>query len=177
MMLTYEMLTKEQKDLLLASTPPITSTVVTLVRAGIYERIDMRGLEECWPYLGHIDKDGYGKFWVRKYNQLWPAHRYVWHIFHPGQPIADLVLHWCNNPACCNPAHLRDGSQSTNIQYMYDCDRGFRGEDHHLAKLTEVGVRAIRKDNRILSDIARDYDVSSYAIWAVKKGLTWKHVK
>ncbi|MFB9187253.1 HNH endonuclease signature motif containing protein [Dactylosporangium sucinum] len=53
------------------------------------------------------------------------AHRVAWEVAN-GQPIPDglQVLHSCDNPPCCNPAHLSIGTQAENMQQMVARGRG-----------------------------------------------------
>lgn len=53
------------------------------------------------------------------------------------------------------------------------------GERVHFAKLTEDDVRlidALLCEGLSMRKIARKFDVSAQAIWAIANGLTWKHV-
>jgi len=44
------------------------------------------------------------------------AHRMAW-ILTIG-PTSVFVLHHCDNPPCCNPAHLFTGTQTDNVRDM-----------------------------------------------------------
>lgn len=67
----------------------------------------------CWPFLRGRDTDGYGRFFDGV--EVQPAHRLAW-SFSAGAPIPVglSVLHSCDNPPCCNPAHLRLGTAKDN---------------------------------------------------------------
>ena len=85
----------------------------------------------CWPWIASIGTDGYGKFWVR--GRTTHAHRVAWELTHGQIPDDDprLVCHHCDNPPCCNPAHLFLGTHSENAQDMVR-----KGRDrHHKGKL------------------------------------------
>lgn len=56
-------------------------------------------------------------------------------------------------------------------------ERRARGIGHGRSKLTETDVRAIREDTRFQRDIAADFGVSQRAVWMIKRGITWSHVK
>ena len=29
-----------------------------------WSKVDIKGEDDCWPYLNYTDKDGYGNFWI-----------------------------------------------------------------------------------------------------------------
>ena len=70
------------------------------------------GLNACWPWLKHVDKDGYGRL---KYQRLrLGAHQWSY-IYHIGEIKKGLcVCHSCDNPICCNPTHLWLGTRGEN---------------------------------------------------------------
>lgn len=47
------------------------------------------------------------------------AHRAAWVEASGPIPLGILVCHRCDNPPCCNPAHLFLGTQSDNIKDGY----------------------------------------------------------
>lgn len=62
----------------------------------------------------------YGRFGVGK--RRFYAHRVAWCVAR-GFPLDYLsddlaILHTCDNPTCCNPAHLLLGTQLANVQDM-----------------------------------------------------------
>jgi hypothetical protein len=75
-----------------------------------------KGLKSCWPWKGKLDKDGYGRFSTGKHRkQKWHrAHRFAFYL--SKGYLTDLyILHRCDNPACCNPNHLFEGTQKDNV--------------------------------------------------------------
>ena len=70
----------------------------------------------CWLWVGSRDRYGYGQFKEKSRCPPKRSHRFVWQLFHGSIPAGAQVLHSCDNPACCNPLHLRLGSHVENME-------------------------------------------------------------
>ncbi len=95
-----------------------------------------------------------------------------------GQDIPQglKVLHSCDHPICCNPAHLRLGTQKDNA-----LDRSVRLRDLKVRRrLTEAQVIEIRTryatTSATTSDLASEFGTDNRYLWEVVTGRTWVHV-
>jgi HNH endonuclease len=114
-----------------------------------WQKIRKSGPDDCWPWLGALTESGYGNCYpygarVRGYR----AHRIAVFLT-TGTDPGDLgVIHSCDNPPCCNPAHLSAATHKENMQDMHT--RGRAGdcrifaEDHGRCVLTDEQVEQIR---------------------------------
>lgn len=171
--------------------------------AWIKERIKIDTVTGCWIYQGTRNRNGYGvtgeylgggKAHQRKRTVL--IHKRVWEL--TREEIADdlCLLHTCpggDNPACCNPDHLRLGTRGENNTDRKNKGRSATGDRHgfHLhpeaicrgerkpgVKLTEELVRQIkiRSQERTQHQLAAEYGVSRSSIQKILDGTKWKHV-
>lgn len=134
-------------------------------------RVQRGGPDDCWPWTG-CKIDGYGYFRLACGVQR-RAHRLALAAVHPV-PDSLQVLHSCDRPLCCNPRHLRLGTNADNMR-----DKMVRGRaPKPAAKLTAEIVRIIRALRGVLSasDAASIYGVTPAAIYQVWSGRTWRDV-
>lgn len=112
---------------------------------------------------------------------------YCKHNNTPLEAIKGLVImHTCDNPSCVNPQHLKLGTQSDNMQDMWDKGRhpGATnqpvGEQHYKAILTWELVAAIRaapKGYGMGKFLAKKYNVSTSTISLILKNKIWREQK
>lgn len=108
-------------------------------------KVDKTGPGGCWLYTGFKKWDGYG--WLaRKHNgriRYMTAHRYAWILTH-GDPAKGLsIMHLCDVPACCNPAHLKLGTHADNMADM--AAKGRSGNKEKANVLWPDRVRPTRR--------------------------------
>lgn len=142
----------------------------------------------CWPWKAYRNAGGYGAFRIR--GRTFAAHRLA--LFGGRPPKRIVVMHACDNPSCCNPSHLRAGTQADNVA---DCiSKGRRrnyeaGERHHKARLTASQVIEIRtafanlprlSDGRVpagtASSLAARYEITYENLIAIVRRRTWRHI-
>lgn len=149
------------------------------------QRVDRSGgSDACWPWIGggrHVF--GYGQLWDPDLGRSEGAHRIAWRLANGPIPMGAAVLHMCDNPPCCNPAHLFLGNQRGNMADMDAKGRRVtpsrKGDRNSVAKLTPEKVRAIRllrAGGVGPTEIARVFDVNRSTIKNVLSGRNWAHV-
>lgn len=75
-------------------------------------------IDGCWEWPGTRTPLGYGivgSGTVGRNARRVYVHRVVYEHFHGAIPSGHVVMHRCDNPPCCNPAHLASGTQADNI--------------------------------------------------------------
>lgn len=126
--------------------------------------IDKRGPSDCWEWTGNRDHKGYGRFQLETRTSD-RAHR-VTYRFKNGQiPEGLIVRHKCDNPPCCNPAHLELGTVQDNVM-----DRNKRQRGRYRYVEDDV-VRAIRRDLKAGHagvTIAARYDVTGTTVSRIR---------
>lgn len=137
------------------------------------------GPDACWPWIGAKGGDGYGSVRVETGTAL--AHRVAYEL--TNGTLGDAkALHRCDNPPCCNPAHLYAGTQKQNaadrMASGHEPDR--RGMKHPGAKLTDDDVRAIRtlaaERTMTHNQIAARFGISHQMVYFITSRRSWRHV-
>jgi len=138
--------------------------------------MEIKGPEECWPWQG-MRINGYGG--MRFQYRVFLAHRLAWFLTNGPIPDGMFVLHSCDNPICCNPAHLKTGTQADNMREKVSRlrHRSENGEALSYRKLTldqamEIRRRAVNGEKQ--DALAAEFGVSQSVVSRLKNGKTWK---
>jgi len=150
------------------------------------------GPEACWPWTASLNK-GYGQLGAgpcppgvsRNSRRNILAHRFAYELEGGAVPDGMDVLHRCDNPRCCNPAHLFLGTQADNVSDMDAKGRRItpdrRGEGHGNARLTENDVKEIRSlyASRTMSqsELGRLFGVTQVQISSIVRRESWRHIE
>jgi hypothetical protein len=150
-------------------------------RSRFWSKVDMSNRGGCWNWTASISKNGYGSF--KLFGKAMTTSRVAYWIGHGQQPGDMMVLHKCDNRACCNPDHLYLGDVKQNSRDMMERGRHrtgpVRGEQNGNAKLTEEDVRKIRRmiqDGERNQEIAARFGVTHQMIPKIRRGHFWQHV-
>jgi len=136
--------------------------------------------DECWPWPGARTSTGYGNIRLggRKGRNV-KAHRLAYELAHGPIPDEMLVCHKCDNPPCCNPAHLFLGTTLDNVRDKISKGRDTKGETNGRARLTDENVTAIRERQAAGESqrhLAHEFGVSEATISRVVNRKLWGHV-
>ncbi len=154
-----------------------------------WSKVDIKGPDECWEWKAGKNHFGYGAFQMNLPRRSMGAHRYAFYFVHLHWP-EPMAIHTCDNRACCNPAHIIEGTQADNMHDMAQKGRwrkgqkppGFhaaRGERQAKAVLTEAKVYEIRRlygDGVTQKEIAEELGCSKWVVQDVLRRRTWTWV-
>ena len=111
-----------------------------------WRKVDVRGPDDCWPWKAAARRkdEGYGAFHYEGRHQ--PASRIAVLLTY-GSPVPNgmVVCHKCDNPPCCNPAHLWVGTPLENDRDRVAKRRQAYGSRNAIARLTDLDVWKIRR--------------------------------
>lgn len=138
----------------------------------LWRQINKGNPDECWEWTSLKYPSGYGRACLHGKNDY--IHRVIWILLNGPIPEGKHVLHHCDNPACCNPAHLYVGTVWDNMR-----DRDKR-ERNGRYKFTNDEVKEIRKiyqtGRYTQAAIAKAYKVKIGPIHMIVNYKTYKWV-
>lgn len=146
-------------------------------------RIEVRGSGVCWPWMGKINSHGYGVLNGRENGRrvTFSGHRVAFEAA-TGERLGRLhVLHSCSGRNCCNPAHLRPGTNADNVRDRERFGRSSVGQGNGRAILTEAKVYDLISASRSPDGVdqaymARELGVSRRTVWGIINKQRWPEV-
>ncbi len=131
----------------------MSTDLAALIPERYRSRIDVRGPGECWPWTGYTNRQGYGQ------NNSERVHREV--LIAVTGMEGPQACHSCDNPPCCNPHHLRWGTNSDNQRDAVARGRHRTGREAwthcvHGHEFTPENTRIRPNGNRLCRTCERD---------------------
>jgi len=147
--------------------------------ARFWDRIDRSGgPEACWPWMGAkrtLSRYGAGAYGIfRRRGHVVYAHREALERS-LGRPLAagEIAMHHCDNPPCCNPAHLSAGTKADNSADMARKGRSTAG----LTVEQVVEIKRALAGGQSKRSLGREYGVSQFAIQSIGRGRTYRYIE
>lgn len=115
----------------------------------------------CLTFTGaKLQKGGHGQIWENGKPVL--THRVAFEYKHGSIPEGMVVMHLCDNPACCNPDHLTLGTKKDNAHDAVLKGRLKGKAKNALPNLIEC-VSLLQKSGKTPEEIAHEigYDLTA----------------
>jgi hypothetical protein len=124
-----------------------------------WAKVDIRGEDECWPWIPPAGRDGYGRITINYRTRK--AHVVGLEI-RLGRPLRPgyKSLHTCDYKPCQNPRHLYEGTPLQNMQDKIERNRARLRTSHHNSKLTEEQYEYVLSSPATTAQVARELGVS-----------------
>lgn len=142
----------------------------------VFRLIDMHNGDTsvCWEWKNKRTLSGRdGRPYFNMKGKRYLAYRVIFSETH-GRPLSELkpLRHTCDNPVCCNPYHLIEGTHQENMDDMKDRER--HGLPHHTVKAIK---RLIAKKMLSHAEIGELFGISRTLVTSIASNACYKHVE
>ncbi|KFB68876.1 HNH endonuclease [Candidatus Accumulibacter vicinus] len=153
--------------------------------------VKVTGPDECWLWQGaraggRFRTKGspvYGTFKTKNPRAQVFSHRFSLAlslgVLPHDLPQGKVVRHSCDNPLCCNPAHLSLGTQKENMSDMVAQGKQRKGKDVPGAKLNPEKVQEIRERvaaGESRASVSQEFNVCVTNVTNIVNRKIWRHV-
>lgn len=160
---------------------PTIPAITERQSARFWSKVNILTPDLCWEWTGRRTVANYGSIYVS--GRTLAAHRLSFFLT-TGIWSQIYICHKCDNPPCCNPNHLFEGTAEVNGQDAVSKGRNnnihtkghARGQFHGLAKLTVEQVFEIRSSKETRAKLATRFGVSVTTIRSAQISRTWNHI-
>jgi hypothetical protein len=148
-----------------------------------WSKVQILGPDKCWEWMAARYGSGYGAFRIGgRSGSNHHAHRVAWTLTNGEIPDGLFACHHCDNPPCCNPAHLFLGTNLDNMRDMFAKGRreAAVGEQNGKHRLTDAAVIAARANyggrSGEVKALCAKYGVHKNTMLAALHRRSWKHI-
>ncbi len=110
-----------------------------------YSKISKIPTEQgCLEWMAYHDAFGHGYFGIGN-GRTERTHRIAWALVNGPIPAGLVIRHMCNNPLCCNVAHLLLGTRADNNRDMAASGRWKNAPNDRAPYVRPVGPTAVER--------------------------------
>lgn len=158
--------------------PPLSAEDI----ASFWNKVEVRGPDECWPWYRPHPKTGYGQFPVKDngIKRMLRPNRIALFLHTGIDPFPLLACHSCDTRyprgdisyrRCCNPTHLFPGTSADNSAHMATHERNHSGDEHHFRRHPEWAARGERHGSKQHPEATRRGETCSQSMLTVEDVL------
>ena len=152
----------------------------------LWSKVDKKGDDECWNWLGLKNHQGYGRVQINEWSYY--AHRVIFNLVNPNviqlkapksYDETGFLLHTCDNPSCCNPKHLFVGTHAENMadKVAKNRQKRFPTDTGPRCKLTMEQAREARQlrlEGVPTRELAKRFNISLPSMKTLIRGESYK---
>ncbi len=136
----------------------------------LWADVEKGGADDCWPWKGATNNHKHGQFTLNRTGYY--AHRVSFELANGPIPDGLMVCHHCDNPPCCNPAHLYAGNARQNRMDAINRNR----ISIFLSPENVALIRKARAAGISVSRIAARLNVPWITVRNVERGRTFSEI-